>query len=80
MRAGLQDVGRATEVERAGAKTAAAIAKRDGGKDRIAANEQPAGKATDQTDDLLFPTEEERREIDARSKDGGKSRPEAAAE
>ena len=42
-----------------------ANAKPDGGKETLSADEQPQGKAADQSDDLLFPTEEERRAIEA---------------
>ena len=68
MRAGLRDAGRVAEPKRVGGKTDAANAKPDGGKETPTAGAQPQGKATDQSDDLLFPTEEELREIKARSK------------
>jgi hypothetical protein len=48
-------------------------AKADGGKEKLPTNEQPQGKATDQRDDLLFPTEEELRAIKAPTKDAEKS-------
>ena len=54
-------------------KTEPANAKPDGGKETPSAGKQPQGKATDQSDDLLFPTEEELREIKARNKDVGKA-------
>ena len=47
----------------------------DGGKETLSADEQPQAKATDQTDDLLFPTEEELRAIKAHDKDAEKSSP-----
>jgi len=43
----------------------AASAKNDGGKETVSANEPPRAKSADQTDDLLFPTEEELRGMNA---------------
>lgn len=73
MRAGLNDAGPAAEPKGAAGKTDAANAKPDGGKGSPTAGAQPQGKASDQSDELLFPTEEELREIKARSKDGAKA-------
>ncbi len=49
--------------------------KKKGGVKEVAQAEQPQGKAGDQTDDLLFPTEEELRAMKAGSKDADKSAP-----
>ena len=54
---------RAAQPEGAAAKTDTANAKADGGKETLSADEPPQAKAADQTDDLLFPTEEELRAI-----------------
>ena len=40
-------------------------AEADGGKETLSATQQPQQKTADQTDDLLFPTEDERRAIEA---------------
>ena len=70
----------AAQPEGAAGKTDTANAKPDGGKETLSADEQPQDKATDQTDDLLFPTEEERRAIKASIKDAEKAaQPEGAA-
>jgi hypothetical protein len=53
----------AVQLEGAARKTDTANAKPDGGKETLSADEQPQDKATDQTDDLLFPTEAELRAI-----------------
>ena len=80
MRAGLTDAGQAAQPEAAASKTDTANAKPDGGKATLSADNQPQAKATDQSDDLLFPTEEELREMKARNKDGGKAtEPQGAA-
>ena len=73
MQAGLKEVAQAAQPEGAARKTEPANAKPDGGKETLSAGKQPQGKATDQSDDLLFPTEEEQREIKARNKDAGKA-------
>lgn len=65
MRAGLRDVGQPAKPAAQAGKVDAANAKPDG--------KQPQGKAADQTDDLLFPTADEQREINARNKDAGKA-------
>jgi hypothetical protein len=65
MRAGLKGAGQAAESETAGAKTEAASTKSDNAKATLAADKRPHAKAADQSDDLLFPTEEELREIKA---------------
>jgi hypothetical protein len=80
MRAGLADLAQAAEPEAAGRKTDAAGAKQDSGKKTPSAGEQPRAKAADQSDDLLFPTPEELREIKAQTKGGGKvAQPDEAA-
>ena len=65
-RAGLKER-RAKQFEPEGAagKTDTANAKPDGGKETLSADKQPQTKAADQSDDLLFPTEDELREIKA---------------
>ena len=68
MRAGLKGAGEAVEPEGAGGKADATSAKPDGGKATPSADKQPQAKAANQSDDLLFPTEEELREIKARNK------------
>ena len=73
MRAGVKDAGPAAEREAASGKTDAADAKPEDGKKTLSANEQPRNKATDQTDDLLFPTEEELRAMKAGSNNAGKA-------
>ena len=79
-KAGIEDAEKAAQPEGAAGKTDPAKAKADGGKETPSANEQPQGKATDQTDDLLFPTEDELRAIKAGIKDAGKAaQPEGAA-
>ena len=45
-----------------------ANAEADGGKEALSADEPPQNKAADQTDDLLFPTEEELRAMKAAEK------------
>ena len=78
MRAGLNDAGPAAEPKGVDGKTYAANAKPDA-KESPTAGAQPQGKASDQSDELLFPTEEELREIKARSKDSARAaRPESA--
>ena len=66
----------AAEPEGAAGKTDTANAKADGGKETLSADEQPQKKAADQTDDLLFPTEDELRAIKAAEK---AAQPEGAA-
>ena len=73
MQAGLKEIAQAAQPEGAAGKTEPANAKPDGGKETLSGGKQPQGKATDQSDDLLFPTEEEQREIKARNKDAGKA-------
>ena len=67
-----KDSAKAAESEAAAGKVDAPNAKPEGGIETLSADKQPKGKATDQSDDLLFPTEEEQREIKARNKDSGK--------
>jgi hypothetical protein len=70
----------AAEPEAAAGKTDTAYAKADGSKETRSADEQPQKKATDQTDDLLFPTEDELRAIKASIKHAEKAaQPEGAA-
>jgi hypothetical protein len=60
--------------------TATATAKPDGSKETLSATSQPQGKTTDQSDDLLFPTEAELREMKTLIKGASKSaQPDAAA-
>ena len=70
----------AAEPEGAAGKTDTANAEADGGKETLSADPQPQEKAADQTDDLLFPTEDERRAIEASIKHTEKAaQPEGAA-
>ena len=59
---------RAAQPEGAAGKTDTANAKADGGEQPRSADEQPRDKATDQTDDLLSPKEDELRAIKAAEK------------
>ncbi len=80
MRAGVADV--ASEARHAGVagKRIAASATPEPAKEAANVDAQPRARAADQTDDLLFPTEKELREIKARKKDAGQAaEPEAAA-
>jgi hypothetical protein len=78
---GVKDIEKAAPAEEAAGKADTAIAKPDGDKETpLSASEPPQGKAGDQTDDLLFPTQEELRAIKAGSKDAEKpAQPEGAA-
>jgi hypothetical protein len=71
MRAGVRDGEQAAEPKGAAGKTADTNS--DGGEKALSFDEKPLGKSGDQSDDLLFPTEEELREMDARSKDDDKA-------
>jgi hypothetical protein len=66
MRAGLTGVG--PVAEGAGAGPDARNAKPDGGKAKASADKQPDSKTANQSDNLLFPTEQELREIKAHNK------------
>lgn len=68
MRAGLKGVGQAGEPERATGKSDAPSPQREGSKATLSTDKQPHAKSADQSDDLLFPTEEELREIKAHNK------------
>jgi hypothetical protein len=71
---------RTEEPEEAVAKPDAAAPSPESGKEAVTAAEPPADRPSDQTDDLLNPTEEELRAIKAATKDGGKgAEPERAA-
>lgn len=79
MQAGLKEAGQAAQPEGAAGKTKPANDKPEGVKETLSANEQPQKKATDQTDDLLFPTEEELRAMKGGAKDTKKTaQPEGA--
>ena len=67
---------KAAQPEGAAGKTDTANAKADGGNETLSADEQPQDKATDQTDDLLSPTEDELRAIKAAER---AAQPEGAA-
>ncbi len=69
--------GAAAQPEGAAGKTEVANAKT--GKETLSANEPPQKKGADQTDDLLFPTEEELRAIKAGGKGSDKAPQPAAA-
>ncbi len=79
MNAGAKEAGQAAEPAAAAKTTAAANAKPDGGEKAQASDTKPPAKTGDQSDELLFPTEEELREINARNKDAGKGQSEQAA-
>ncbi len=80
MRAGVTDGKIAAQPDGQAEKTGTANAKPVGGKEPVAASQRPAGKAADQSDDLLFPTDDELREIKARNKEAGTvSRPDDAS-
>ncbi len=70
---GVEDAEKAAEPEGAAGETDTANAKPDGGKETLSADERPQAKAADQTDDLLFPTEDELRAIKAPNKDAAKA-------
>jgi len=73
---GIKDDEAAAQPEGAAGEPDTTNAKADGGKSTDAGHEQPQGKAGEQTDDLLFPTEDELRAIKA----GGKvAQPDGAA-
>jgi hypothetical protein len=55
----------AVQFDGAAGKTDTANAKADDGKKKLSGNEQPQGRPTGQTDDLLFPTPDELRAINA---------------
>ncbi len=79
MQAGLKETRQAAQAEGAAGKTKPANAEPEGGKETPSAGEQPRKKAADQTDDLLFPTEEELRAMKAGNRNAGKAaQPEAA--
>jgi hypothetical protein len=67
MRAGLKSLAQADQSERAAETSDRPGAKSNGGKITSSMDKQPRTKAADQTDDLLFPTEGELREIKARN-------------
>ena len=73
MRAGVKDARSAANPEAVAGKTDTANAKPDDGTKTLSANEHAQAKGADQTDDLLFPTEEELRAIKAHDKDAEKS-------
>ena len=73
MRAGVKDARSAANPEAVAGKTDTANAKPDDGTKTLSANEQAQAKGADQTDDLLFPTEEELRAIKAHDKDAERS-------
>lgn len=78
LEAGLKEARQAAQPEGAAGKTDIANAKP--GKDARSANEPPQKKGVDQTDDLLFPTEEELRAMKAGTKGSEKTaQPEGAA-
>ncbi|HLC08904.1 MAG TPA: cytochrome c3 family protein [Methyloceanibacter sp.] len=70
----IEDAETAAQPEGALGKADAANAA-DGGKETRSPDEPPQDKATEQTDDLLFPTEDELRAIKAGIKDTGKTAP-----
>jgi hypothetical protein len=79
MRAGLRDIAQAAQSGKETARTDAAAAQPGGIQVPLDAG-QPRGKAAGQTDDLLFPTEEELRELKAHTKSEGTSAPAGGAD
>jgi hypothetical protein len=73
MRAGVKDARSPANPEAVAGKTDTANAKPDDGTKTLSTNERAQAKGADQTDDLLFPTEEELRAIKAHDKDAEKS-------
>ncbi|MCC7252603.1 hypothetical protein [Hyphomicrobium sp.] len=73
MRAGLEDAGPAAEPDAAAGRTIAAKTTPDVGQNTPSADDTPQAKAGDQSDDLLFPTEEELRAMKGRGKGTGKA-------
>ena len=68
------------EPKEAAEKSETANAESDASKETISADEHPPKKAADQTDELLFPTEDERRAIEASIKHAKRAtQPEGAA-
>jgi hypothetical protein len=70
-----KDAGNAGQPEGAAKEADAAKGKADAGRETLSAGKQPQGEATEQTDDLLFPTEAELRAIKAGTKDAEKAVP-----
>jgi hypothetical protein len=68
IKAGSKEAEKGAEAEGAAGETDTEAAP-DGGKETLSADEQPHDKATNQSDDLLFPTEEELRAIKTGIKD-----------
>src|SRR6185437_14893334 len=64
--------GAAEEPDTANPEPDGGTEKSEGGTETPSASKQSQGKAMDQSDELLFPTAEELREIKARNKDAGK--------
>lgn len=80
MQAGLKDAGEAPKPEGDAGKTEPASTEHENGKDASSAGEPPRGNPTDQTDDLLFPTESELRAMKAANQGTGKgAQPEGAS-
>jgi hypothetical protein len=67
--AGLKEVAQAAQLEGAGRKADTTTSKT--GKEAPSSSDPPAKKGADQTDDLLFPTEEELRAMKAGGRGGG---------
>ena len=70
---GLKQVAQATQPEPAAGKGRPAKAISDADKETVSASEQPQRKGADQTDDLLFPTEEELRSLKSGAKDAARA-------
>lgn len=71
MRAGLRDVMQAADADVTRANAKAAHGATDSGRRMVVAENQPASKSAGQSDDLLYPTEEELREMKALNAGGG---------
>ncbi len=70
---------KAAQPEGAAGEANSAKATTDSSKEAVSTNELPQGNATDQKDDLLFPTQEELRGLKADNRDAEKSAPPAGA-
>jgi len=70
-RLGAQDVGNTRQQKVVTTETDISRLKPGSGHSRLAAADQRNGNAADQTDDLLYPNEEEQRAMEAHAKDAG---------
>jgi hypothetical protein len=78
LQAGLEQIAQAAKSEGATGKSNPSDAKAQGSAQTLSANRPPQPKAADQTDDLLFPTEEELRGLKGGRSPGPSAQPEKA--